>query len=247
MKKPRVSHVLGENPNAPPVSMEVVPPLNMGAVNKRVMVRGAKKQIRIHILADKSGSFLENDPARVLAQEKFVARMLADPVLADMVLLCVTEMSGHVATSGYKPLADFVPVNIMAGGMSPFATLLEVAIAEDCGHFENLQSECLTIHVPVGDWITGDPMIGAMTKYHEHQKDHAGGVYVFPVCIGHFINTPLANQVSIRYQPYTDPDIAFDEIFDHIFKMISNVSQNADALKNYKSLTMEQLQAKVGA
>lgn len=242
MKKPGVSQILGANTTASPVVTEAVPPLtSMAAVQKRTLTRAVNKTIRIHLPVDKSGSYVQNEPARINAQDKFVGRILDDPNLAGMVLLCVTEMSAVVKSSGYLPIKKFVPENITAGGTSPFATLLEATMAEDV---RSAQQDAITIHVPMGDWFSCEEMDAVMVKYHEHQKSHCGGVHVFPVCMGQPINTELAKTVSIRYQPYTDPNTAFDEIFDHIFNLISNVSLNADALKTYRSLTESQLKLK---
>jgi hypothetical protein len=186
-------------------------------------------RIFLQILRDKSGSFLEFDPIASQAQEVLISKIKADASLKSRVRLAITEMSGTVGTSGYQTLNDVEAPEIPAGGFSPFGQLVMTAMSVD--QRETIQPDELMVHVAMGDWQSFDDLEVPLAQYRTHQEKFGTGVHVFLINIGDYVNKPIANTVSTRYQPFDSSDQAYEEIFNLIFKMLKSVATDRRVLR----------------
>jgi uncharacterized protein YegL len=241
--KPRVTSLVPQNQQSVVLTGEL-PPVVLNRQMRRAVASVLRKQIRLQLMLDLSGSFRQHETLLRNTVNWLVDELLKMPNVEN-VLLCITEMSGIVQSSGYLPVDKFIAVNLPAGSTSPFAAALGEMIKQNEGLSDDPEG-ALQIDVPIGDWFYSEDddnvMAAALTAYQKHQKEHCGGTHVFPVCIGHSINTDVAKLVSIRYQPYTDKDVAFEAIFALILGLIKDVSQDVTSLQNRVSLDIKDLQ-----
>ena len=249
-KRTGVSRILDANPKSAVLTDLPIPPVNLTFNRKqRPAFPGIVKKIRINILRDKSGSFGDNEADAAAGVLWLLNAIIEKPAISTMVMVNIVEMSGIVKSSGYQPVVGFEPANIPAQGQSPFAAAIRKVIADNEAMGE--EPGVLQIDIGIGDWVQSgeeSSLPDAIAAYRKHQETFCGGTYVFPVVIGNpgAYAMGVAEQVSVRYDPFIGKETAFDEIFRLIFGLIEKVSQNAASLQTMRSLEPAELQNRAG-
>lgn len=183
--------------------------------------------IRLRWLKDLSGSVARHVETIARAEDDFVRKVLADPLLRNRLCLAATEMSGAVVSSPYMGPAEFRPPGLQAGGFSPHAAMLRSALQADAQHGVPVAA---TVHVVLCDGkISGESLnVGQVVEEYRAAQERDPDCHVFVVELGDAakgeINTDFTRHLSVRHEAIGRADIgqAFTDAAEAIFKILSN-------------------------
>ena len=192
----------------------------------------------VHFGEDLSGSTYFHHPVYLQAESGFVNGLLADPLLADRVRLCVTKMSGRAVSGGYYPPEEFQTPAVVPGGISPHGELLTAMMAADLADWEALKrggvAVDLRVHVLMVDGHSSDCVKRPTADYHRHQRENR--VHVFPVEMGDGCNPDFMSRISLHHEPFPNPDLAIKAVFDRLLQLLKRASRDLSEIDAVRSL-----------